>query len=202
MTEQHRDEVGERRAQLDELLVELLATGRTYAEAGDVAQVSERTVRRRMATECFAARVSKRRGEYVGALAGQLVGADVEAVTVLRASLAADSPAVQLRAAHLILSLGTQLRAAQEFEDRLVALETAAGATVDEASTSTGSTAPLGCGWHYAHDSPELAAGLQRPLPVAPRQRAGPRGKSWLPRGIRTTRSLEPAVGRVAVLDD
>ncbi len=112
-----------RRAQLDELLVELLATGRTYDEAGALANVSGRTVRRRMTDSSFAARVSTLRGEYMGALAGQLVSAGVEAVEVLRASLREQSGAVRLRAAHLILTLGTQLRHSQELEARLVALE-------------------------------------------------------------------------------
>ncbi|MEJ7741699.1 MAG: hypothetical protein WKF73_03610 [Nocardioidaceae bacterium] len=49
--------------------------------------------------------------------------AGVEAVEVLRASLREQSGAVRLRAAHLILTLGTQLRHAQELEARLVALE-------------------------------------------------------------------------------
>ncbi len=63
------------------------------------------------------------RGEYMGALAGQLVNAGVEAVEVLRDCLREESGTVRLRAAHLILTLGTQLRHAQELEARLVALE-------------------------------------------------------------------------------
>jgi hypothetical protein len=38
----------DRRAQLDDMLVELLAVGTSYAEAGALAGLSERTVRRRM----------------------------------------------------------------------------------------------------------------------------------------------------------
>jgi hypothetical protein len=56
-------------------------------------------------------------------VAGQLVSAGVEAVEVLRDSLRAQSGTVRLRAAQLILVLGSQLRHAQELEARLVALE-------------------------------------------------------------------------------
>ena len=113
-----------RRAQLDDLLVELLANGRTYAGAGESAGVSERTVRRRMSDPVFAGRVSRRRGEHVGALVGQLVDAGDEAIEVLRGSLHADTDAVRLRAAELVLRLGTQLRHGHELEARLIALET------------------------------------------------------------------------------
>lgn len=107
----------------DEALKDALATGLTYAEAGEVVGVSERTVRRRMSEQEFAADVSRRRGEHVSSLAGQLVTAGTEAVHVLRESLHADVPAVRLRAAQLLLTLGTQLRHAHELEQRLAALE-------------------------------------------------------------------------------
>jgi hypothetical protein len=54
----HGETKSSRRSQLDELLVELLATGRTYEETGALANVSARTVRRRMASPAFAAPVS------------------------------------------------------------------------------------------------------------------------------------------------
>jgi hypothetical protein len=125
----------DRRSQLDELLVELLASGRPYAEAGAMAGVSERTVRRRMSDPVFTGRVSRRRGEYVGALVGRLVDVGEEAVEVMRGGLRDESAAVRLRAADLVLRWATHLRHGHELETRLAALETAAGAA---AATGTG----------------------------------------------------------------
>jgi len=119
----------ERRAQLDDLLMELLSVGRTHAEAGAMAGISERSVRRRMSNPAFAARVSARRGEYVGALAGRLVNAGAQAVEELTSLLRDDSSQVRLRAAQTILSLGSQLRVANELEERLTALENSGAAS-------------------------------------------------------------------------
>ncbi len=130
MDEPETGDVASAREHEDGLLTQALAAGLTYAGAGRVAGVSERTVRRRMADPRFAADVSIRRGEHVAAVAGQLVGAGTDAIDVLRGCLAADSPAVRLRAAHLVLTLGTQLRHANELEDRLIALE--AGLRADD----------------------------------------------------------------------
>lgn len=112
-----------RRAHVDEVVRAALAVGQTYADAGAAAGVSERTVRRRMSDPDFAAEVSVRRGEHVGALAGQLMTAGTEAVAVLRACLASDNETVRLRAAQLVLTTGNSLRHAHELESRLVALE-------------------------------------------------------------------------------
>ncbi len=128
MTGQEGSAAAERRAQFDDLLVELLAVGNSYAEAGAPVGASERTVRRRMSDRVFAARVSARRGEYTGALAGRLVNAGVDAVGELRALLGDENSTVRLRAAQTIISLGTQLRMANELEARLVALESGGAA--------------------------------------------------------------------------
>lgn len=109
----------------DEVLKAALAAGMTYAAAGAVAGVSDRTVRRRMKEPGFAAQVSTMRGEHVAAVTGQLAIAGGAAVEVLVDCMAAGSPALRLRAAHLVLTLGAQLRQASEFEERLTALETA-----------------------------------------------------------------------------
>jgi len=117
-----------RRPDEDELITAALVVGGTNAEAGRVAGVSERTVRRRMADAAFALEVSRRRGERVAAITGQLVEGGADAIGVLRECLASGSDAVRLRAAQHVLSLGSQLRHAQELEARLAALEAAAEA--------------------------------------------------------------------------
>ncbi len=116
---------GDGRAHRDELLIAALVVGGTYAAAGEIGGVSERTVRRRMADPEFAAEVSRRRGERVAGIAGQLVSIGPDAIEVIRECMAADTAAVRLRAAQLALALGVQFRHAQELEARLVALETA-----------------------------------------------------------------------------
>lgn len=123
MTESTGEDAVTAREHQDELVVEALATGLGYAAAGAVAGISERTVRRRMADSGFAARVSVRRGERVATVTGQLVHAGGEAIEVLRECLGSEADAVRLRAAQLILTLGTQLRHAHELEERLAAVE-------------------------------------------------------------------------------
>lgn len=112
-----------KREQEDEILVEALAVGRTYAEAGRLADVSERTVRRRMSDPAFARIVSVRRGEHVGVVTGHLVSAGEDAVRVLLECLTDSNAAVRIRSAHLLLTLGAQLRHAHELEERIAALE-------------------------------------------------------------------------------
>ncbi len=125
MARQSSESGGDRRADQDELLIVALVVGGTYAAAGEVGGVSERTVRRRMADPDFAAEVSRRRGERVAGIAGQLVSIGPDAIEVIRDCMAADTAGVRLRAAQLALALGVQFRHAQELEARLVVLETA-----------------------------------------------------------------------------
>ncbi len=88
-----------------------------------MARVSARTVRRRMADEEFARRVSTGRGEWVSAVTGRLTEVAFEAVDTLRRGLSADRPVDQIRAAHEILVLGLRYRTDHELEGRLRALE-------------------------------------------------------------------------------
>lgn len=136
MTDLVRGDAVSARERQDELLRSALATGATYAAAGTVAGVSERTVRRRMGDPQFAAEVSVRRGEQVATVTGQLVAAGTDAVEVLRDCLRSDTDSVRLRAAHLILTVGAQLRHAHELEERLGALETCALSFADGGNQS------------------------------------------------------------------
>jgi len=60
-----------------------------------------------------------------------LVNAGEDAVRELRSLLGDENSSVRLRAAHLILTLGAQLRVANELEARLVALESATTVPAD-----------------------------------------------------------------------
>ena len=106
-----------------ELIVAALASGATYPEAADLAHVSPRTVRRRMADEAFARRVSMARGERVAAVTGRLTEVAFEAVDTLRLGLTAEKSVDQIRAAHEILVLGLRYRTDHELEGRLRAVE-------------------------------------------------------------------------------
>ncbi len=116
----------------DELIVAALASGATYAEAAELAHISARTVRRRMADEEFARRVSAARAERVAAVTGRLTEVAFEAVETLRQGLTAARSVDQIRAAHEILVLGLRYRSDHELEGRLSAVEQQLKAKEDE----------------------------------------------------------------------
>lgn len=118
----------QRRAAQDDILVEALASGLPYREAGELAGVTSRTVARRMTDPGFVRRVSERRGERVAEVTGQLVSASVDAVRVIREQcLDAERPADRLRAASLLLTLGLKFRHEHELEERLRNVEERVG---------------------------------------------------------------------------
>ena len=115
---------GDPRAAQDDLIIECLAAGMSYPQAGEIAGCTARTISRRMANRDFARRVSRRRGERVQAIAGQLTALAEDAVTTVREVLAsADRDADRLRAAHMVLTLLGRFRADTDLEDRLNELE-------------------------------------------------------------------------------
>ena len=115
-----------RRADQDDVLVEALAQGLDYAAAGELAHLSARTVRRRMARPSFAALVQQRRGQRVGELTGVLVGLAERAVATLRECMDADRPGDRIRAAQVVLGELHRFRDQCDVEDRLRQLEQAA----------------------------------------------------------------------------
>lgn len=108
---------------VDFRLLTALAAGATNREAGQVAGVSERTVRRRMADPGFRARVHDVRGEMLSRALGELTDASVEAAATLRKLLTARPPTVRLGAARAILELATRLRESTELGERVAAIE-------------------------------------------------------------------------------
>lgn len=112
-----------RRAANDELIIEALAAGLSYADAGASARVTARTVGRRMSDPEFAACVSQRRGERVSEITGALTTMSRDAIDVLRAIMADGKPGDQLRAAHLTLTLMSKFRSEIEMEQRLASVE-------------------------------------------------------------------------------
>ena len=124
--ERDEGEADRRRQHQDEVLVEALAEGLGYAAAGDLARVSARTVRRRMADGGFAALVSARRGQRVGEVTGVLVGLARRVVATLDACMDSERPVDRIRAAQGVLVELHRFRDQHDLEERLRLLEQAA----------------------------------------------------------------------------
>lgn len=109
----------------DQILAAALAAGATHQEAGRAAGVSERTVRRRVATPEFHQRLSQAKVEYVGQITTRLTGLASHAVETLSAMLADPdvAAAVKSRTALAILATSKVWREDTELEGRLLLLE-------------------------------------------------------------------------------
>lgn len=107
----------------DEILIEALASGMSFPDAGKLGGVTGRTVSRRMEDPDFQARVSRRRGERVTQVTGALTDMSTEALQVLRDCMAEGRAADRLRAAQMVLLMMSRLRHETEIEDRLANVE-------------------------------------------------------------------------------
>jgi hypothetical protein len=112
------------RKNADEVLLLALACGATLENAARKAEVSVRTVQRRLDDPDFRRRLAEVKADMVRRTAASLSAGAVEAVkTLLSLQAAAQPPAVRLGAARAILELGMKVREVVEFEERLAALE-------------------------------------------------------------------------------
>ena len=109
----------------DEALIAALAAGKTVCEAARAGGVSEATVYRRLADAGFQSRLSEARASMLSRAVGQLAELTAAATKTLRASLEAESEGVRLRAAVAIFEQVVKLRASEDLERRLAALERA-----------------------------------------------------------------------------
>ena len=103
-------ETDARRKAQDDILLDALASGRTYAEAGELAGVSDRTVARRMAEPAFARLVRDRRDEQVQTVAGQLSTMANAAVMAITSCLDDEDAKTRMAAGKLILELVLKFR--------------------------------------------------------------------------------------------
>lgn len=110
------DESVSRRAGQDELIVAALAAGHSYAEAGQLAGCSARTIARRMSNPGFARLVADRRGEVVVSVTGRLTSLAAEAVEAIRSGLADESVRTRIAAGRLILDLTHKYRHGSDLE--------------------------------------------------------------------------------------
>ncbi len=116
-------EADRRREAGDEVLLDALATGLSYLEAGELAGLSARTVRRRMTAPDFAAELARRRAMRVSDVTGRLVAASERAVQVLLELLESQVAGERLRSAELILNMGRRFRSDTDIDVRLSTLE-------------------------------------------------------------------------------
>jgi AcrR family transcriptional regulator len=115
---------GNKRQRMDEILLTALACGASIEQAARKAGVSERTVYRRLRDPAFAqqlraARADIRKRTSAALSAGSLEGARA----LLDLVKPAVAPTVRLGAARALLELSVKLVEAEEFEERLAALE-------------------------------------------------------------------------------
>lgn len=116
-------EASRRREAADEVILEALAGGSSYSEAALTANVSARTVRRRMTDPAFAAELARRRALRVSDLTGRILSLGERAIAVLGEALDADSVTDRMRAANLILTSLRRYRADGDVDLRLTVLE-------------------------------------------------------------------------------
>ena len=108
----------------DRLLAATLATGASYARAGEAAGCSPATVKRRMAEPAFRAHVAELRSDHVRRVEHRLAELSGRALEALEALMAdVDAPAQRLGAAKAVLEGVLRFREAGEVERRLDELE-------------------------------------------------------------------------------
>jgi Homeodomain-like domain len=105
------------------LVARALASGNSIAQAAEQFGVSRRTVERHLARPEFRRRVMRYRGELIGNALGRMADNITRAADTVARLLDSNDPAVALRAARALLSLGLRLRDSVEIADRVQELE-------------------------------------------------------------------------------
>jgi len=124
-------EAARRRADRDERIKEALSVGLSYTDTSEEVGVSVRTIARLMSDAEFAADVWERRSARMAQLSGQLIGAALGAVDVIRREMTlGERSADRVRAAALSLTLAARFRREHELELRLRAVEERLGLIV------------------------------------------------------------------------
>jgi hypothetical protein len=107
-----------------------LACGATPEVAARQAQVSERTVHRRLADPKFCKQLEQLRSDILQRTSSSLTAAGSESVrTLLELQKATVPHATRLGAAKAVLEIGMKLREMTELKDRIAALEQRLGTT-------------------------------------------------------------------------
>ena len=101
----------------------VLAAGATVTAAAAELGISRKTVQRKLAKPVFRRRVAELRAQLFGEALGRIADSLTRATDSLAALLDSNDPAVRLRAAAAILSLGMKMRDSVDVSDRLSELE-------------------------------------------------------------------------------
>jgi hypothetical protein len=111
----------------DSALIIALAGGQPVRQAAETADVSERTVYRRLQDDRFRASLARERAGLVEEAIGRLaIGMTTAADTLTTIAADAEAPAsARVSAARAVLELGSRLRAELDIEHRLEQLEDA-----------------------------------------------------------------------------
>jgi hypothetical protein len=108
----------------DEKILVALSCGATAGNAAREANVSVRTVERRLTDPAFRARLHRLRGETLERAGGALTAASLRAVqTLLSLQEPSQPPAVPLGAARAVLEIGLKVREVMEVALRMDAIE-------------------------------------------------------------------------------
>lgn len=107
----------------DRLIRDALISGMTYEQAGALANVSERSVRRLMTGKTFRGEVSSLRAERTARLSDRLSELGDTALSVLSQLMEDESPGVRVRAVQTILTMGSRFRREVEMVERIDMLE-------------------------------------------------------------------------------
>ena len=127
------------------LAAAVVAAGGSYAQAGDAAGKSKRTIVRWAADPAFARLVSDLRAERLSEVTGRLGETMPRALDTLIDCLDAESPFARIRAATAILEWTLRYRRASDLEARMLEVErrqgirTASDADPDAESAAEGS---------------------------------------------------------------
>src|SRR4051794_13806007 len=103
----------------DAVLIAALAGGATYDDAARQANVSERTVRRRLGEPAFKRQVDDARAEMLAQAVARLTSASTAAVETLRALLNSELDFARLAAARSILEIGLKMREQLDLSERV-----------------------------------------------------------------------------------
>jgi hypothetical protein len=119
------------RPEKDSTLAMALASGESVGVAAEQAGVTDRTVRRKLATPEFRRHVAELRAELMSRALDRMTNNMTRAADVLAGLLDEQNPAMRLRAARSLLTLGLRLRDSIDLNDRIRDLE-------DELARKTG----------------------------------------------------------------
>lgn len=100
-----------------------LASGASTAEAAEIAHVSQRTVQRRLADPAFRKLLADMREQFISRALGRMAEKMTAAADQLASLLETDKPALRLRSARAIISLGLRLHESVYVTERIRELE-------------------------------------------------------------------------------